>query len=125
VTCLEEGINLHSCLCNTRQRPLRALASAPQPTESARVVRYVVFGFPLELIFEMLQQSVVEILSAQVGVARGSLDGEDATTDVEEGDIKGSSSKIENENILLAFSLTIKAVSNSSGSRLIDNTEDV
>ena len=73
----------------------------------------------------MLQQSVVEILSTQVGVARSSLDGEDTTTDVEEGDIKGSTSKIENENILLAFSLTIKAVSNSSGSRLIDDTEDV
>ena len=51
----------------------------------------------------MFQERVVKVLSAQMGVARRSLDGEDSTGDVEKGNIESSSSQIENENVALRF----------------------
>ena len=55
----------------------------------------------------MLQESIIEVLSTQMSITCSSLDGEDATADVEEGDIESSTTQIENENILLGLGLTI------------------
>jgi hypothetical protein len=84
-----------------------------------------VLSFPLELILEMLQQSIVEILSTQVSVASSRLDREYATADVQEGDIKCSTTQIKDENILFGFGLAIQTVSNGGSSRLIDDTENI
>ena len=51
----------------------------------------------------MFQERVVEVLPAQVGVTRGSLDGKDTTGDVKEGNIKSASSQIEDENVAFYF----------------------
>jgi hypothetical protein len=67
------------------------------------IVRNIQLGLPLELLLEMFQERVVEVLSAQVGVTRSSLDSEDAASDIEKGDIKSSSSQIEDENVAFCF----------------------
>ena len=79
----------------------------------------------LELLLEVVQEVVIEVLTTQVSVTSSGLDGEDTTSDVQEGDIESSSTEIENENILLGAGLTVKTVSNGSGSGLVDDTENI
>ena len=73
----------------------------------------------------MLKEVVVEILTTQVGVTSGSLHGENATSDVEERNIEGTSTQIEDKDMLLLRRLLVKTVGNCSSSRLVDDTEDL
>ena len=73
----------------------------------------------------MLQESVVEILTTQVGISSSRLDSEDTTANVQERNIKSSSSKIEDKNVLLGLGLTIKTVCNGGSSRFVDDTENI
>lgn len=81
-------------------------------------------GLALELGLEMFQESVVKVLATKMGVTSSSLDSKYTTRDIEERDIKSSSTQIENQDILLNFGLLIQAIGNGSGSRLIDDTQD-
>src|SRR5438477_5390146 len=81
--------------------------------------------FSFELVFEMLQQRIVEILSSQVSITGGGFDSKYATTDIEKRDIKSSSSQVEDENIFLGFGLTVKAVGYGCSSWFIDDTKNV
>ena len=82
-------------------------------------------GFALELVLEVLKKVVVEVLSTKVSISSSRLDSEDTSSDVEERNIEGSSTKIENEDEALALGLIVKTVSDSSGSRFVDDTEDL
>ena len=73
----------------------------------------------------MLQKSVIEILSTQMGITSGSLDGKNTAADIEERNIEGSSSEIENQHVLLRLGLAIETVSDGGGSGFIDNTENI
>ena len=57
---------------------------------------------PLELLGEVHDETVVEVLTTQVSVTSSGLDLEDTLLDGQEGHIEGSSTKIEDEDVLLA-----------------------
>lgn len=61
-----------------------------------------------------------------MGVTSGGLDHdvEDAVVDGEEGDIKGSSTEIEDEDVALAAGLLVERVGDGGGGALVD-AEDV
>lgn len=82
-------------------------------------------GLLQELSLEVVQKGVVEIFATQMGVTGGSLDGENTSTDVEEGNIESSSTQIEDEDVLLSFLLSVETVSNGSCCGLVDDTEDI
>lgn len=73
----------------------------------------------------MLEEGVVEVLTAQVSITGSSLDGEDTTTDVQQGNIESSSSKIEDKDVLLSLGLTVKTVGNGSSGGFVDDTENI
>jgi len=73
----------------------------------------------------VLQESVVEILTTQVGISSSGLDSEDTTADVQERNIESPSSKIEDENVLLGLGLTIETVCNGGSSGFVDDTENI
>jgi hypothetical protein len=50
----------------------------------------------------VVHEALVEILAAEVGVARGGLDLEDALLDGEERDVEGAAAEVEDEDVLLA-----------------------
>ena len=82
----------------------------------------------LKLLLEVLQKSVIEILSSQMSISRGSLDGEDSTGDGQKRDIESSSSEIENEDEFLLFGFSgsvVESVSDSGGSRLVDDSKNI
>ena len=60
-----------------------------------------------------------------MGVAVGGLDLEDAVLNGEEGHIEGATTEIEDEHVLLTFSLFVEAVSDSGGGGLVDDTGHV
>jgi hypothetical protein len=87
-----------------------------------------VLGLALELGLEVVKESVVKVLTTEMGVTSGSLDGEDTTSDGEEGDIESTTSKIEDENGALLLVLvvgSIETVSDGGSGGLVDNTEDI
>ena len=73
----------------------------------------------------MVDKSVIEIFTTQVSVTSGGFDLEDTVFDGENGDIKGSATKIEDEDVSLGADLLVKTVSDGSSGRLVDDTEDV
>lgn len=79
----------------------------------------------LELVGEVVNETVVEVLSAQVSVTGGRLDLEDTLLNGKEGNIECSTTQIEDEDVALTLSLLVKTVGDGSGSGLVDDTEDV
>ena len=77
----------------------------------------------LELLDEVVDETVIEILTTKVSVTSGGLDFEDTLLDGQEGNIESSSSEIEDEDVALTNGL-IETVGDSSSSGLIDDTED-
>jgi hypothetical protein len=73
----------------------------------------------------VLKEGVVEVLTTQVGVTGSSLNGENTTADVQQGDIESSSSKIEDKDVLLSLGLTVKTVGDGSSGGLVDDTENI
>jgi hypothetical protein len=73
----------------------------------------------------VLQEGVVEILTTQVRISSSGLDSENTTADVQERNIESSSSKIEDENVLLSLGLTIKTICNGGSGGLVDDTENI
>jgi len=88
------------------------------------VVRDVLAELSLELLGEIIHHSVIEILTTKMGITSGGLDLKDALLDGQKRDIEGSTSKIEDKNILLG-TLLVKAIGNGGGSGLVDDTKDV
>ncbi|OAX33614.1 hypothetical protein K503DRAFT_775442 [Rhizopogon vinicolor AM-OR11-026] len=62
----------------------------------------------LEVLNEVVHEAVVKVLTTQVSVTGGSLDLEDTLLNVQEENIEGSSTEIENEDIVLAVDLLVR-----------------
>lgn len=81
--------------------------------------------FPLELLYEMVDETVVEVLTTQVSITGSRLDLEDTLLNGEQGNIESTTTKVEDEDIALALNLLIKTVGDGSSGRLVDDTQDV
>ena len=126
VLTLEEGVDLDGGLGTVGESALGTLASGSETAESTWVVGHVLLGLALELLLEVLKEVGIEILSSQVGVTGGSLDGEDTSLDGQEGDIESSTTEIVDENVALLGGLSgTETVSNGGSGWLVDDTEDV
>ena len=73
----------------------------------------------------MVDETVVEVLTTQVGVTGCGLDLEDALLDSQERHIEGSSTEIEDQHIALARHLLVETVSDGGGGGFVDDTEHV
>jgi hypothetical protein len=73
----------------------------------------------------VVDESVVKVLSSEVGVSGGGLDLEDTLLDSEKRNIESSSSQVEDEDISLSLDLLVKTVSDGGSGRLVDDSEDV
>ena len=79
----------------------------------------------LELVDEMVNETVVEILTTKMGVTSGGLDLEDTLLNGQERHIEGTTTQIEDEDVALALSPLVETVGNGSGSGLVDDAHDV
>jgi hypothetical protein len=101
VLAVEEGVDLDSGLGGVGECTLRTLAGSSQTAESTGITRDVLLGLAGELLLEMVKEVGVEVLTTEMGITGGSLDGEDTTLDVEKGDIEGTTTEIVDENVTL------------------------
>ena len=124
VNTIEQGVNFNVSLSRRRKSTLGTFASSTKTTERTLVFRHILAVTTLEVLQEVVNHSVIKIFSTQVSISSSGLDFENTFFDGQQGNIKGTSTKIENQNVLF-FSLLIKTVSNSSGSRFVDDTKDI
>jgi len=80
----------------------RALASCPSEARAERTHGDVALVLALELLDEMVDEAVVKVLAAEVRVAGGRLDLEDALLDRQERDVKRAAAEVKDEDVLLA-----------------------
>ena len=126
VLTVEERVNLNGGLGGVGQSTLSTLASSAETTEGTGITREVLASLALELLLEVFQQVGVEVLTTKVSVTSGSLDGEDTTLDVQQGDIEGTTTQIVDQDVALLVRLArAETVGDGSGSRLVDDTENV
>ena len=73
---------------------------------------------------EVVNDTVIEILTTQVSVTSGGQDLKDTVVDGEEGDIEGTTTEIVDDDLRLA-ALLVETVRNGGGRGLVDDTEDL
>ena len=79
----------------------------------------------LELSNAEVDENIVKIFTTQVSMSVGSLDFENSILDREKGDIEGTTTEIEDEDVPLALVLLVKTVSNGGSSWLVNDTLNV
>jgi hypothetical protein len=90
VNSLEERVDLNGGLGGRRESALGALASGAETTESTSVGAEVLLVLALELVAEVVDETVVEVLTTKVSVTGSGLDLEDTLLNGEERHIEGA-----------------------------------
>jgi hypothetical protein len=86
----------------------------------------LLLSFPNEFLFAVVEEVGVEVLATKMGVTGSSLDGEDTTLDVQEGDIESTTTEVVDEDVALLVGLVgTETVGNGSSGGLVNDTEDV
>jgi hypothetical protein len=87
---------------------------------------HTLLRFLCELFLEVVKEVGVEILSSEMGVTSGGLDGENTTLDVQQRHIEGTTTEIVDEDVPLLLGLSgAETVGDSGGGGLVDDTENV
>ncbi len=71
----------------------------------------------------MVDDALVPVVTAEVGVAVGGLDLDDALADLQQGHVEGAATEVEDEDRLVV--LLVQAVGQGSGGRLVDDPQDL
>lgn len=125
VNALEEGVDFDGGLSRGGEGALGTLTSSAETAEGTRVGGQVLLVLALELLDEVVDETVVEVLTTQVGVTSSGLDLEDTLLDGQEGDIEGTTTQVEDQDIALTLGLLVETVGDGGGSGLVDDTQDV
>ena len=75
----------------------------------------------LELVGQPVDDALVEVVAAQVGVAVGGVDLEDALGEGQDGDVVGAAAQVVDGHFL--FLLLVEAVGQGRGGRLVDDAQ--
>jgi len=107
------------------ENSLGLLALGSESSESSGVLGDIDTRFLLEVSEAEIDKLVIEILTTEMGVTVGGLDLEDTFLDGKEGDIESTTTKIEDEDVLLLLRLSIETVGNGSSGWLVDDSKNV
>ena len=73
----------------------------------------------------MVDEAIVKVLTTKMSVTGGGLDFENAIFNSQKWNIKGTTTKIKDKNIVLALLLFIKTIGNGCSSRFVDDAEHI
>ena len=102
---------------------LRLLARLLEALQGHRVRAEVDALVGLEFVGDVVDQLLVEVVAAEVGVAVRADDAEDAVGDFQDRDVERAAAEVEDADRLLA--LLIEAVRQRRGGRLVDDPRDL
>mmetsp|Transcript_8364 Transcript_8364/g.13279 ORF Transcript_8364/g.13279 Transcript_8364/m.13279 type:complete len:629 (+) Transcript_8364:30-1916(+) len=125
VDAVKRRVDLDGRLGGRGQSALGALASSADAAEGTRVVRRILLVLALEVLDAVRHKAVVEVLTAQMGVASSGLHLKDSVVDGQERHIEGASTKIVDKDVPLARGLLLKTIRDSRGGRLVDDAKNV
>ena len=106
-----------------RKFDLSLLSGLTDTLDSHAVAGEIEARLLLELLDNVANKVDIEVLTTKVSVTVGRLDLEDTLLDLQNGDIEGTTTKIVDSNDTV--SLLLQTIGKGSGSRLVDDTEDV
>ncbi|KAF9823492.1 hypothetical protein SFRURICE_011345 [Spodoptera frugiperda] len=125
VDSLVERVDLDGGFGAGRQRALSALGGCAEAAQCARIHAHVLLVLALELVREMVHQSVVEVLASEMRVARRRPHFEQrAFVDGQDRHVERSAAEVEDEDVPLALEVLVEAVRERSavGSLMILST---
>ena len=85
------------------ERVACTLAGSAETTEGTSVGGQVLLVLALELVDEVVDQTVVEVLTTKMSVTSSGLDLEDTLLNGEQRHIEGTATQIEDEDVALAL----------------------
>mmetsp|Transcript_29898 Transcript_29898/g.95790 ORF Transcript_29898/g.95790 Transcript_29898/m.95790 type:complete len:670 (+) Transcript_29898:1155-3164(+) len=121
---LVEPFDLNTLLMSVGESTLGTLDFAAKLLHSLLVLGGILAGLLLEELENIVHYTTIEVLSSQVSITVGSNNLKDSVVDGKEGNIEGTTTKIEHEDVLLS-TLVVKTVGNGSSGGLVDDTENV
>mmetsp|Transcript_13431 Transcript_13431/g.20742 ORF Transcript_13431/g.20742 Transcript_13431/m.20742 type:complete len:362 (+) Transcript_13431:1066-2151(+) len=124
VLTLAESFDFDTGLMLLRQSALGSLRFTAELLDGLLVLGAVEAGLLLELLQEILHDTLIEIFSSQVSVSGGGQHLEHTRVDGQDGNVKGSTSQIVNHNVLFLVFL-IESVSDGGSSGLVDNSQHI
>lgn len=124
VLAIKEGFDFDSSRVSGRKSSLCLLNFSSELLDGSVVLSDVFSGLLLVELHEVVHDSLIEIFSSKMSVTVGSDDLEDSRIDGEKRDIEGSSSKIKDEDVLLAVLVLVHTVGDGGGSRFVDDSHD-
>src|SRR6266851_2229820 len=113
-----------SICCGVRLASLSAARNGPRQRSVRSAVGLEVDSvLLLELLGEPVHDPPVVVVATQVGVAVGGFDLEDSVADVEDGNVKGPATQVEDQDRLVG--LLVEAIRERSRGGLVDDAEHV
>ena len=106
-----------------REVLLGLLGGLLEPLEGHLVLAEVDPLLLLELVGDVVDQGLVPVVAAQVGVAVGREDLEDAVGDVEDRDVERAAAEVEDGDLLVL--LLVEPIGQRRGRRLVDDPRDL
>ena len=106
------------------QFDLGLLGGLSDPDPCGIVLVEVHAGLVLELLDDVVGEGLVHVGSSELGVSGGRKDLEDSVVEVHDGHIEGSSSEVEDED-LLGLSGLVETVCEGCCGRLVDDTDHI
>merc|ERR1719506_803082 len=120
VDAVVQRLDLQAGLVLGRQGALHALHLAAQLLHGTLVLGHVGLVLLPEQFHEVRHHALVEVLTAEVGVAVSGQHFEHTIVNCQKSDIEGATTQVEHEDVLLATFL-VQAIGNCRGSGLVDD----
>eukprot|EP00040_Diaphanoeca_grandis_P038183 m.255958 g.255958 ORF g.255958 m.255958 type:complete len:541 (-) comp33994_c0_seq1:342-1964(-) len=131
---VHQCVDLDGCGGDGREGTLCSLACRSKTTHSTGACGDVLAGLGLKHFLDVVEETVVEILTTKVGITSCGLDGEHTRFDGQKRHIEGTTTEIKDENgtfleISLGFTLGghlfTETVRDGGGCGFVDDTKDV
>eukprot|EP00906_Rhabdomonas_costata_P012959 RCo018624 len=120
---IRKVFHLNASLRQAGELPLRLLTCSPQAGQGTLVLTQVSAVLCHQNLQELVHQSSVKVLATQVSIPSRGNNFKESIFDVEQGNVQGSSSQVENQNVALKGK--IQAVSDGSRSGLIHDPQHI
>ena len=128
----DERVRLARSQAVRRRRSARALVERSQREENQSggskteiIFQLTFLVLTLKLLDEVVDETVIKVLTTQVSVTSSSLDLENTLLDSQKRDIESSSTQIEDEDIAFARDFLVKTVGDGRSGGLVDDTKDI